>query len=65
MTKDLIPILITLHCDECEQTITYNWFRTLSQLSQSCTNPEHNEAASIPVSTHTKACILKNVQKLI
>ena len=57
--------LSTLHCDEYELITTYNLFRTLSQLSQSCTNPEHKEAASIPVSTQTKACILKNMQKVI
>ena len=57
--------LSTLHCDEYELITTYNLFRTLSQLSQSCTNPEHNEAASIPVSTHTKACVLKNMQNII
>ena len=56
--------LSTLHCDEYELITTYNLFRTLSQWSQSCTNPEHKEAASIPVSTQTKACILKICKKL-
>ena len=51
--------------DRYEPITTYNRLMTFAQPSQSFTNPEHNGAASIPVSIHIKPCILNNMQTLI